>query len=68
MSKNLERDLRPTIRKARNRGYEPVRYRNDEGAFNGWIVKRGTKWLHCYFPSLGKKRLRLVEERYMVAL
>ena len=65
---NLENDLRPTIRKAKNRGFEPVRWRSDYGAFNGWIKKRGRKWMHCYFPSLGRKRLLLTEERYMVRL
>ncbi len=58
----------PTRRKVINRGFEPVRYRTDEGAFNGWIEKRGPKYLHCYFPSLGRKRVLLSEERHMVAI
>lgn len=66
--KDLARDARPTVRKALNRGHEPIRWRSDEGAFNGWIEKRGTKWMTCYFPSLGRKKLPLSEERYMTKL
>lgn len=58
----------PTLRKVRNRGWEPVRYRDYSGSHNGWIYKRGYKLLHCHFPSLGNVKLPLEEERYMQPL
>lgn len=66
--KPLRKDPRPTIRKAENRGFEPVRWRSDEGAFNGWIEKRGRKYLICYFTSIGQKKLPLEEERHMTSI
>ena len=47
----------PTIRKVKNRGWKPVTYHSDYGYTSGWIYKEGTKWLHFYSPTLGKKRL-----------
>lgn len=58
----------PTVRRARNRGFEPVRYRSEHEVLNGWIEKRGRKWLHCFFPGAGRKKLRKDEERYMTPL
>ena len=55
----------PTVRKVKNRGWEPVRWRSTDGVYHGFIVRRGTKYLHCYFFALGRKRLPLIEERYM---
>lgn len=57
-----------TLRKVKRRGWEPVRWRSEDGAYNGFIVKRARKYLHCYFIALGRKRLPLVEERHMTEL
>lgn len=54
----------PTLRKVRNRGWEPIAYRTDSGVLNGWVVKRGRKWIHCYFVSTGRKKVKITEERY----
>ena len=47
----------PTVRKVKNRGFKPVWYHSDYGYTAGWIYKEGTKWLHFYSPTLGRKRL-----------
>lgn len=47
----------PTVRKVRNRGFKPVTYHSEYGFTSGWIYKEGTKWLHFYSPTLGKKKL-----------
>jgi len=47
----------PTVRKVKNRGWLPVTYHSEFGYTSGWIYKQGTKWLHFYSPTLGKKRL-----------
>ena len=64
----------PTLRKVRNRGYEPVRYQlpNSSGVggyVNGWIVKRGRKLIHVYVITFDRiVRVPLEEERYMTPL
>ena len=58
----------PTRRKVVNRGFKPVRYQHTTGFHNGWIEKEGRIWMVCYFPSLGRKRLRLDEKQYMEAI
>lgn len=45
-----------------------MRYRSEHEVLNGWIEKRGRKWLHCFFPGAGRKKLRKDEERYMTPL
>ena len=55
----------PTLRKVKNRGFEPVRYRTDIGFRNGWIYKRGNKLTHLYLIGLGHRRVPHSEERYM---
>ena len=58
-----------TSRKVRNRGFTPVRYRCAANrAVNGFVVKRGRKWMTFYSPSTGRKRIPLTEERYMEEL
>ncbi len=59
----------PTRRKVLNRGWIPARYRTDEGAFNGWVVKHGRKYIHFYsishgrvLPIAGEDQLHLIEE------
>jgi hypothetical protein len=37
----------PTLRKVRNRGYEPVTVWRG-GWYSGWRVKVGTKWQYIY--------------------
>ena len=58
----------PTIRKVRNRGFQPISYHHDSGIHNGWIYKVGTKWTHARFPSLGNVRIRKTEMRYVKEL
>ena len=43
----------PTIRKVRNRGFEPVAFHHTSGVHNGWIYKRGTKWQIAALPFGG---------------
>lgn len=57
-----------TKRKVRNRGYTPVRYRTPRQAVNGFVVKRGRKWMTFYSPATGRRRLPLDEEQYMEEL
>lgn len=47
----------PSLRKVKNRGFQPIRYATDLGVFNGWIYKVGRKWNHADFPSLGRVRI-----------
>lgn len=58
---------RLTLRKARNRG-EPIRYRTADQVQHGWIETRGRKWMTVYLVGVGRRRVPLAEERYMVAL
>ncbi len=76
----LHNDPHPTIRKALNRGYRPIRYhrvrpRNAAAGkhwcseyLNGWIYKTSAKGLHCYFSSLGKIILPKSDEEYITDL
>ena len=58
----------PTIRKVRNKGFTPVSYHHTSGVHSGWIYKRGTKWIHAHFPSLGNIKLAKSELRYVKEL
>ena len=58
----------PTIRKVRNRGFQPISYHHDSGIHKGWIYKVGTKWTHARFPSLGNVRISKTEMRYVKEL
>jgi len=60
----------PTLRKIRNRGFEPVKYQlpGAQGFAYGWIYKRGRKLIHFRSPCTGRMRVPLEEERYMIAL
>ena len=55
----------PTLRKVRNKGFTPVSYHHTSGVHCGWIFKRGTKWVHAHFPSLGNIKLAKSELRYV---
>lgn len=58
----------PTIRKVRNRGFEPVNWHHGEGVASGWIWKTGRKYLYFYAPSTGNKRVPLAERANMRAI
>lgn len=61
----------PTARKVRNRGFEPLRYRTDEGAFTCWIVRETPTRIRVHFidATSGHERwLPKGELRYMSAL
>lgn len=58
----------PTLRKVRNRGFEPVTYHSAIGFVSGWIYRRGRKWIYFYSPSLGSKKLAPDQERHMTKL
>ncbi len=58
----------PTIRKVRNRGFTPVSYHTNRGIHSGWIYKKGTKWVHAFFPSLGRVRIAPNEMRFVKEL
>ena len=58
----------PTLRKVRNKGFTPVSYHHTSGVHSGWIFKRGTKWVHAHFPSLGNVRISKTEMRYVKEL
>lgn len=56
-----------------SKGEGPYRYRTDNsfhhaGVLNGWIMKRGHKWLYFKSVSEGTLKLPLDEERYMEKL
>jgi hypothetical protein len=56
----------PTIRKVRNRGFTPVRYRTELGVHHGWIARRGTKWIYFYSVTEDRElQLDPSEERHM---
>ena len=59
---------RPTIRRVRNRGWEPVKYVREDGTVYGWIFKRGTKLIHIHIQGVGDRRVALAEEQFMTAL
>ncbi len=60
---------RPTARRARARGWEPVGWHTpDRGMRWGWIFRRGRKWLHLHLVSDDPdvdRRAPLEEERRM---
>lgn len=58
----------PTLRKVRNRGFEPVSYYTDYGECACWIEKEGTKLLHVRFVDGTLRRVPKSERRYMRAL
>ena len=46
----------PTLRKVRNRGLQPCTYRNDEGLFNGWVVRtKRTGAVVVYLIAYGRE-------------
>jgi hypothetical protein len=59
----------PTLRKVKNRKFEPVIYHitntKECRIVSGWIYKRGRKYLYFYSPSTGRRRVLKSEERYM---
>lgn len=58
----------PTIRKVRNRGFEPVNYYTDYGEFACWIEKVGRLKLWVRFPDGKMKKVPMAERLYMRAI
>lgn len=59
---------RMTVRKCRNRGLIPIRWRGPDGVHHGWIKKTGRRWIHCFLYGIGNTRLRLEERRHITEL
>ena len=57
-----------TIRQIRARGLVPIRFRDDDGVYHGWIAKRGTRYLHLHLIARGRVRIPLADERYVTEL
>lgn len=62
----------PTVRKVRNRGFEPVVYhrttKTECRIVSGWIYKEGRLYLYFNSPSTGRLRLPKTERRHMRAI
>ena len=52
----------PTLRKVRNRGYQPVSVWVD-GWYSGWRVKTGRKYQHIFLITAGKVKKFPVKTR-----
>ena len=59
----------PTVRKVRNRGYTPIRYRTANGCHTGWIIHQTrTKLIIRLVGEERNRRVDIGERRYMTEI